>query len=175
MAVAVLASAGGAAATVMAATGLYLATQGRAQQRPLHHAPTQANPGTDANPPDTIAPAPPPPSRALAPAVIGEQITYETIDRNIQRSPSRALAPAVIGEQITYETIDRNIQRWSTEIEKQALQRLFSRDNYRVVNVLLSQNLTDANNSGNAFSSTRDYLNTLMEESDLLGRVDGRR
>jgi len=149
MAVAVLASAGAAAATVMAATGLYLATQGRAQQRPLHHAPTQANPGTDANPPDTIAPAPPP--------------------------PSRALAPAVIGEQITYETIDRNIQRWSTEIEKQALQRLFSRDNYRVVNVLLSQNLTDANNSGNAFSSTRDYLNTLMEESDLLGRVDGRR
>ena len=151
MAVAVLASAGGAAATVMAATGLYLATQGRAQQRPLHHAPTDANSGTDANnvdPPDTIASALPPP---------------------------RALVPAVIGEQITYETIDRNIQRWSTEIEKQALQRLFSRDNYRVVNVLLSQNLTDANNSGNAFSSTRDYLNTLMEESDLLGRVDGRR
>ena len=83
MAVAVLASAGAAAATVMAATGLYLATQGRAQQRPLHHAPTDANSGTDANnvdPPDTIASALPPP-RALVPAVIGEQITYETIDR----------------------------------------------------------------------------------------------
>jgi len=138
MAVAVLASAGGAAATVMAATGLYLATQGRAQQRPLHHAPTDANPETDAHvfPPDTPAAAPP------------------------------GLQPAVAREPITYLNINNSISTWNTQNERNALKCLFDEENYRTINTLLDENLQDMYES--QFSNAKDYLKKLIQQSLLL-------
>ena len=140
MAVAVLASAGGAAATVMAATGLYLATQGRASQRPLHHAPTQANPGTDANvfPSDTIASAAAPPG----------------------------VQPVVAREPITYLNINGSISTWNTQNEKNALKCLFDVENYITINTLLEENLQDMDEG--QFSNAKDYLKKLIQQSLLL-------